>query len=437
MKLKYILILISVFTLFGTELHSQSIESDDPVTTNNQFSTTKWENIQKQWEKHQPVIDLITKSGNTLSGQLLFANQKEIVVYPGSEILLYTNQKDKIVHIKVEEINSIILKKGGYTENGGYTAIKSNKALGMTLGGLSLGFAGFNAGMAIVGGWVFFPGVILGTVGAAGGVWIGPKVQKLFQPYQADLVTDTPEFEEIIEKISRFAVYSDSLYYPEDLYQALEVSRPMIKAFNKPLRFSLTIATVPNAIRKDLTNKLTSLPESEFGLEAFALESIDVSWRFSDRYIVGAQIPMDYYSLLSYNNSTTEPNYDYSITALEGGVYFDYVINPANKFYAKPYEFTVGAGLRIGVRAVDFDYEYEPWFHDTPNIYGLQLRSAAHFYPFPGFSIFAGMEANLYNKIILPGYVLATNNPMVNIEVPENSMQFSALRIKVGASIYF
>jgi len=436
MKLINILILIALFMLVGTELHSQSTLSDEPQTTKKQFSNSEWEKIQKQWEKRLPVIDLITKSGDTYSGQLLFANEKEIAVFQGSEILLDMNQKDKIVHIKVEEINSIILKKGGYTENGGYTPIESNEALARTLGGLTLGYAGFTAGIAIAGGWVLWPGVIGGAVGAAGGVWIGPKVQKLFQPYHADLVPDTPQYEKSIEKMSRFAVYSDSLYYPEDLYQALEFSRTMTKALSRPLRISLTLATVPNAVRKDLTNKLAPLPDPESGIEAFTFESFDVSWRFSEHYIVGAQIPVDYYSLDNYDNSTAELKYAYTIYAMEGGVYFDYVINPANKLYAKPYEFTVGAGARIGVRNVELFYGSQ-YYSDTPIIYGLQLRSAAHYYPFPGLSLFAGMEANLYNKITLPAYVLTTNDPLVNIEIPESSVQFSALRIKAGVSIYF
>ncbi|MCF8378789.1 MAG: hypothetical protein K9H49_04375 [Bacteroidales bacterium] len=400
------------------------------------FSNSEWEKILKQWEKHQPVIDLITKSGETRSGQLLYANQNEIVVYPGTGLLLNTDQSDKIVHLKVEDINSIILRKGGYTENGGYTPIESNKVLAMTLGGLTLGFAGFTAGMAIAGGWVFWPGIIGGAVGAAGGVWIGPKVLKLFQPYHTDLVPDTPQYEKATEKMRKFAVYPDSLFFPEDLYQALEVSPQITKGLNRPLRISLTMATVPNAIRKDLTNKISSLPEPESGIEAFTLESFDVSWRFSEHYIVGAQIPMDYYSLDNYNNSTNEPEYNYSITALEGGAYFDYVINPANKLYAKPYEFTVGAGARIGVRNVELFYGSQ-YYSDAPIIYGLQLKSAAYYYPYPGLSLFAGMEANLYNKIRLPAYVLTSNDPLVNFEIPESSIQFSALRIKAGVSIYF
>jgi len=185
----------------------------------------------------------------------------------------------------------------------------------------------------------------------------------------------------------------------------------------------------------------------------FAFEFFDLSWRFKERFIVGGQLAvnLDNYSYMSYFNYNSEdPNkveYVYSMNLAEYRIYGEYPLIPLSRLFTRRTEFLIGGGIIISSPNPRLVYFYVPdpalgdveyiENYDTQNILGAQIRSAFHYYAFPGFSLFAGVEGNFYQNLTMADLELPTNNTGVDIRIPEHKLQYSSFRIKVGASIYF
>ena len=68
---------------------------------------------------------------------------------------------------------------------------------------------------------------------------------------------------------------------------------------------------------------------------------------------------------------------------------------------------------------------------------GLQLRSSLHYYLFPGFSVYGGIEGNLIQPMMIESYQLPTVDPAAFITIPDYKLNFSSIKLKMGVSIYF
>ena len=410
----------------------------------NIFTEQECEKIQERWDKFQPRVDLITFTGDTITGQLIFTNEVEVVLYPCHDIILGTDLLKDLIYIPFSEIDNVLLRTGGPAANG------------LISGAIIGGGVGFLGGLVLVPGWSIIPPIVLGTLGVGGGLWIGNKIQNSNRSAILDLDQDNPEYAEEQLKLKKKAIFTDSIVLSQDINHVINHSRIMRHCFpDKHFRISFGLNVGRNVVKTDLEEMFASTtlpPMNEYRHEPLAIEFYDFSWRFQDRFIVGGQLflNMGYTYLWSdYNYSSShydEIYYNYTIQLFEGRLYFDYVFRPVDRFFTKHFEFLAGGGIIFASPSVNFNYGYTSetmgdWgvseFDNSCNIKGVQLRSAFHYYPFPGFSLSAGLEGNLHQSITIPARELPTSAPGVTISMPEHKLNFSAFRFKIGASLYF
>ena len=440
MDIRYKIIFSLILVILCVNLYSQDVATEYPETKSGEFTKLEWEKIQKRWDKYQPRTDIVLLAGDTITGQLIYANEYEIVLYPSNKIMLNTDQFAELIHVPIKDIGEVYLMKGGLTSTGLIT--------GIIVGGVS----GFVVGMLVGQGWTIIPAIILGTSGAAGGAWLGSKIQKSLRTSSLDMEKSGSDHKRKKTKLRRSAVYRDSLIYYQDIYQMTDNSKPMRRCFpKKHFRVSFGVSMGFNTTKDDLTEMFESTtltPMDEFRHEPLAFEFYDFSWRFLNRYIAGVSIFLNKgnYTYLFhsdyYNNGSSY--YSYTIQMFGAHIYGDYVIKPVNRFFTKPIEFTAGMGILYSSPSVTFNYsyyfdsdEFYYRYNENHNILGVQLRAAFYYYPFPGFSISFGLQGNIYEKVTIPAMVLPTHNPAVTHNIPEHKLQFSSIRIKSGISIYF
>ena len=166
---------------------------------------------------------------------------------------------------------------------------------------------------------------------------------------------------------------------------------------------------------------------------------------------MGGQLAARNFSYYLYGDSYgADVNFYYNsqIYFSENRLYAEYVFFPIDRFFTHRYEAIVGAGLLMGKTDWSMYYSYngyteaEIWMFDekrvqlNDNLYGFQLRSAFHFYLFPGSSLWAGVEANFYKPWAIQALEFPTFDPDAPILLQEHTLGFSGVRIKFGVSIY-
>ena len=440
MNIKYLILFSIVFVVLYANLYSQNAVIEDSETASGEFTESEWKKIQKRWDKYQPRADIILLTGDTITGQLIYANENKIVLYPGNSIMLNTDQFADLIHVTIKDIDEIFLMKGGPASVGLVT--------GIIIGGTS----GFLIGVLVGQGWTILPAILLGTGGAAGGAWLGAKVQRLVRTSTLEMDKDGSGYKRKQAKLHRSAVYRDSMMYFQDIYQMMDHSKIMRRCFpKKHFRVSLGLSAGFNTTKDDLTEMLESTklpPMNEFRHKPLAFEFYDFSWRFANRYIAGVSMFVNSgsYTHLYYSDYTDNSSlyYNYDIQFYGVLIYCDYTIKPVSRFFTKPIEFTTGVGISYASPTVIFHYsyayDYDEFFyeyHEMHNIFGVQLRAAFYYYLFPGLSVSIGLQGNIYQNITIPAMVLPTHDPAVTIDIPEHKLHFSSLRVKSGISIYF
>ncbi len=429
-----VLLIIIPFLLGSSSLFAQEVYS--PTFG---FDSTEWESINARWEKLRPGIIVVLNNKDTISGQLIYSQETQIVLYTGQGSIFNNLNEEELQEIPLKNIDHIIYDKGG------------PKYTGLISGALSMGAAGTVGGLVLAGGWSYIPGVILGGIGTGGGAWAGNKMQKASRKK-----TILPgEFYSLKSK----ALLAEKIRLPGALDLLVTKSPLVRKVFpDKHLRISFGLNAGPNTIKKELISifESSSLPEmTEYRSGSFAFDFFDLSWRLNDKFILGAQIHLNmdsytylFYSEYFYNNPpANDIYYSYDIQLYESRIYCEYAIKPVNRYFSKKHELLVGGGIIFSNPIVDFSYSYVPNEFSGNNEYikkytdktviGAQARAAFHYYPFPGFSLFGGAEINVYQNLAIESYTLPTSDPGIYHTIPEHKLNFSALRLKVGASMYF
>ena len=440
MNIKYQILFSVVLVILGANLYSQDAVTEYPETKSGEFTEFEWKKIQKRWDKYQPRANVILLTGDTITGQLIYANENKVILYPSDKIMLNTDQFADLIYVPIKDIDEIFLMKGGPVSTGLIT--------GIIIGGGT----GFLIGVLIGQGWTILPAILLSTGGAAGGAWLGSKVQRSVRTSTLKMDKDGSDYKRKNAKLQRSAVYRDSLTYYQDIYQMIDHSKAMRRCFpKKHFRVSFGISMGFNTTKDDLTEMLESTtlpPMDEFRHGPLAFEFYDFSWRFASRYIAGVSMFLNkgsytYLFHSDYSNNGSS-HYSYDIQVFGAQIYGDYVIKPVNRFFTKPIEFTAGVGILLGSPVITFNYgyyfdndEFYYRYNENHNIFGVQLRAAFYYYPFPGFSVSIGLQGNIYENVIIPAMILPTHDPAVSVDIPEHKLHFSSLRVKSGISIYF
>ena len=403
----------------------------------------KLQAMEKRWEKFRSDITITTRSGEIVRGQVMAVSDNEIVIYPGTDIPLGESISDSFIRVSFSDIAASTLDSGG------------PPGAGLISGGLVGGGGGFLVGAIIAGGWSIVPPIVLGGGLAAGGGWLGNKIQKGIETSEAEFDVNEEMQSSDEGNIERSAFFRDDIKLTDDPGLMVENSAKFRRVFpHKHLRISFATSIGPNSVKKELVSMFEStvLPAmNEFRHGPIAFEFYDVAYRFNYHYIAGAQIMfnVDSYAYIWYDdyNSPNGIDYWYDLYNFEARFYFEYVASPVDRFFTKRHELITGAGLIIASPNTNFTYGYVP---DTmtgntefienrisSSLLGLQLRSAVHFYPWPGFSLFGGIEANFIQGMEFAAQSLPA--PVVGefIEIPVYKLNFSTFRVKAGASIWF
>ncbi len=423
--MKHLLALI--ITISTLNVYSQNIVAIKPEKP--EFTEAEWEKIQKKWDIMQPSADVILITGDTIRGQLIYANNETIIIYPSNELMINPDQFDDMVRIPINDIDRVILLK---MKEGSNTA-------GMVTGMVIVGAAGVITGLLISDGWSLIPAIALGAGGIALGGWVGSKIQKAKR--NSTVILNTNAKKNKINKFQNLSIYNDTVFY-QDINQMREHSKIMRQAFPKKrfrIYFGLNAgssATTKALIEPHNSTDRPTIKEHDYTIMYF--DFFNISWRFANRYIVGWNYfkSRDDYTLIYYNDPTgeTKKSYHYYNNANGTILYLDYVIKPITKYFTKKTEFSVGAGL-LHLKP-DVHYIYNSWdnlknnneyFQKEYSIYGLQLRTAAFYYIFPGMSISVGLQGNIYQNITI-------NSGIVNL--PEHTLKFSSIRATFGIGFY-
>jgi hypothetical protein len=91
----------------------------------------------------------------------------------------------------------------------------------------------------------------------------------------------------------------------------------------------------------------------------------------------------------------------------------------------------VGEGFIISRPQTYFYYDE---FH---TIFGFQARAACHLYLFRNFSFSGGVEMNIYQNLEMPAVEVPSGDSESQIVLNAHTLNYSTLRFKVGAHLYF
>jgi hypothetical protein len=355
----------------------------------------QWDQIRERWSRSQPVIMLTSYEGDHLSGQPIFAGVDTLYFYASTNLPVGTDYAGQIYRIPITDIDKVLIQKGGNW------LTRSNRSAGYQI----------------------------------------PAQDRYFS--------------QAYKKVKKSAVYRDSLVRPLQLKEAFPHSPVLRQVFpQKHLRISVSVGLGGDGVPADSRAALeaSNLPSPQYGYETYAaLEFFDLSWRFMNRIIVGGQ-------LLARNTSSTlfaddqgtsySNQYYYEVNYLEHRIYAEYAFFHVDRYFTKRWELLAGAGILMGRPTWGLYYMYDEYSDPDNPVYGsvtheqadpltgFQLRTSFHYYLFPGFSLWSGLEANISRPWTIQEVEVPSNNPSVPFVLQEHGLSFNSLRFKLGVSIY-
>ena len=181
------------------------------------------------------------------------------------------------------------------------------------------------------------------------------------------------------------------------------------------------------------------------------LEYLDISWRFKNKWILGGGIlHRPYRMAYAYyehpiNGGKGMERYTYSLSPFDYRIYLEHALSPVDRFLTDRTEFLLGGGLIISKPWADFEYYYENGSdvfyrgesYQNSRIFGFQLRASGHIYVVKMISFSAGLEINLYQDVNMPDTDHSGDLPPKLAVLEAHSLNYSTVRFKVGAHLYF
>lgn len=415
-------------TLAFSLFFSLTIFAQEKIT----FSPGDRQNIAKRWSKYHPEAEVYMRNGDSLSGQPMHFNLEELVIFPSDSLPI--NLEGKLIILPYTDIDRISLNRGGPVTPGlapgiiiGIGAgIGIGAALGSPLGALLLGNA----------------------LGGLGGI-AGKALFVSTTTAELDLDPQKKGYREEITKLHEWSVFEDSLIYTGDINLLPVYSGSMRRLYpQKHFRISMGLNWGLNSLEKDMRNVIQSSglqPWLYYDHYAMGFEYLDLSWRFNYHWIIGGGIMsnrqnMAYTSYYDYDAVNIE--YHYSVNMNDFRVYMEYAISPVNRFLTDRTEFLVGGGFILSRPSAYFYYfdpdpateDYDNYDNYGPStIFGLQARASCHLYLFRNFSLSGGLDLNLYQNMDMPAVEFPSGGNILDA----HSLNYSTLRFKIGAHLYF
>ncbi|MGW8315727.1 MAG: hypothetical protein ACWGNV_09020 [Bacteroidales bacterium] len=391
------LIICLILTCQGTiKVHAQSaIPGQDEML---EFGLTprQTEALIKRWGSSQPVVALYVGGEQPVTGQPIYFGRDSILVYPKARLPVGADWHKDLVAVPFSKVTSMALQRGGNW----IQRSRSSRFYALRPAGTK------TAGTAIV-------------------------------------------------KLHYASIYRDSLVPARDMPDALRHSRVMRQVFpNKHIRISAGIGLGGDVVADDVKEAFSNSPlgDPEYGYGNPAdFEWADIAFRMFNRYMIGWQyISNTNYSNWYYYSSGNDYNYSYSywIELFEHRIYGEYGLFHVDRYFSRPFEWTVGAGIIFARPKKSFYYDYEDfsdpenpdfqYFNDqiTGKITGLNLKSMFHYFFVPGLSLYAGLEASFYEKWIIPEQILPTGETGGQTTLPEHEINLNNIRFRAGVSIY-
>lgn len=425
-----------VFLLLILSLPSILLTAQDPFP----YSPEQQEKYLKRWIWYQPSAIVALKNGDTLVGQPIHFNMEEFYLYPSDGLPLSLDEQLKV--IPLAEIDSIWLNKGGRITVAQTSGIIIGIAAGTGLGALIGGPVG-----ALIGGNI---------LGVSGGL-AGKAIHKSSTNEEIWLNPSSTDYLDDLMKLRTWSIFEDSVLYISDLEKLPDHSAAVRRAFpEKKLRISLgvnlgTKGILVNSLKDVLES--SELPEWSESYGSFlGFEFLDFSWRINPHWIVGGGLMTDYEGLYSFYYyppySETGLNFDYSygINLTDVRFYTEYVLNPVDRFFTTHGELLFGGGLIISLPISHYrysewdngtDYYEDSYWSDRQAIFGLQLRGAYHLYLARNFSLSGGLEVNLYQNLKQPALEPPAGYAGEYFGFPDHTLNYSTIRFKFGAHLYF
>lgn len=387
---------LPVFYILLLSAFSMNLAAQDPKAS--EGNSARQEQINNRWIESQPVIMVFSNDDYYIAGQPFHASIDTLYLYPSLGLPVGESLFQDLEKVAINEIDSVRLQKGGNL----MTRSRSSRIYQIPKNNSKLYYTA---------------------------------------PFQA---------------VKTSAVYQDELVFPESIEDAFPHSKVMRQAFpKKHLRISFGVGfggdrAIIDA-QEGIESSQLSLPWGAYG-QNVTVDILDISWRFMDRFIVGGRLLGRNYSGHVwgdfYDGQFTDYHYSYDMKFVEKGFYGEYAFLYPNRFFARRIDLLAGAGLLMGKPEWSIYYYFfdatdqDNVVHDevrheqTDNIFGFQLRTAFHYYIFPGFSLWTGLEANLYAPWTIEAVDLPRTNPDVPLHLPEHSLDFSVVRFKLGIAIY-
>lgn len=343
--------------------------------------------------------------------------------------------------VPFSDIEKVWLQRGGPVTPALTTGIILGIGVGMAIGGA----ISSPAGMLILGNAV---GVLGGMAGRAS-FTSRTSAELELKPYQI-------KYPDELNKLHEWSVFNDSLIFTDDINLLAEYSGSLRRLFpQKHFRFTFGINGGFNSIEDEMRDAISSSglpPWEDFIQGGLGFEYLDFSWRFNQRWIIGAGIMSNYgYLGYAYYYAEYEPvkeirHYEYTLNLNDFRFYLEYVFSPVNRFLTERTEFLVGGGLILSRPKVNFAYLYEEdpetgsyWYgsNDIYTIPGFQIRASAHVYLFRNLSISGGVEMNLYQNLDVPAVMPPPESQQSQPILNAHSLNYSTVRFRLGAHLYF
>lgn len=440
---KQMLLAIAIFFAGITQSFSQQVPAGVSYET--------WERMGKRWESYMSWATVELKDGSTVSGQVTWANDTEIALQLNRAIPVFPADPSGFMKIRVAEIKSIRLIRGGHPYQG------------LILGALTGAVPGVVTGLILAQGWTIIPAIVLGTVTAGGGGWIGTAIQRASRKENIEILTTPLETRQLalLEKSALFpgSPPEGSFSKPSPSMDIIgfEKQIPSSKKLQKAFpdnSWSLSVQTglLTSDVRKKLQNwflvPMLGPPTQYYETRIFI--QADVTRRIGNRFQAGALfnlVPGDIsYSYFSNYLPEYGVSYDFNHIFKQTifGLFGGYMLQPSDRFLSHRFRGSIQAGPVLSDIYEHFYYQWSTLDYTRHagkltqvHIWkpGAFLRLKAEYFLIPGLSLTFGAQGFWIQPVRFENRTIVPESVYGPIYVTMHKLNFSSWQWLAGFSI--
>ncbi|MFA6482801.1 MAG: hypothetical protein WCW62_09505, partial [Bacteroidales bacterium] len=350
MKRITILLLVCIFLLTQQNIFAQQENQAIPLEkVPHGISWQAWEKMNARWQPYSTRVFIQKNDGSTVEGQLTWMSESLLMVQLNFDLPDGLMNPADYAMVPVMDIASMKVRLGGHPYQG------------LIIGLLAGVIPGFVTGAILAQGWTIIPAIVFGAVTAAGGGVAGSFIQKAnrkqtFEIRAAELSGNT------FRRMKKSALFPDELIKLPvrtgearlpDFENLVKQSATLDRAFpDNPYALSIHTTLMANSVRKRLQNWYLSplwgppdpYYETKIGLQA------DLSRRIGSRFQAGMLFqlfPGDISSSFFIKNLpewNVYYQYNHHFKQTTFGIYGGWLLQPADKYWAKRLEGSIQIG---------------------------------------------------------------------------------------------